>query len=245
MLKKGEIGFDRRLKLPWVDLTADLVSQGLPPTEIRQNLSRHLEGVLAESGDRGARSKTITVLCRMWCEDGSIVDPLRHEAIHLRQEVQARDHVWLHTGLAIATYPFFLSAMETLGRLLRLQGDVSLQEATRRICERWGDRERVVRSARHVIQSVRDWCLLDAGPRKGVYVAPKPRPQPSTELAVWLIRAVLLGARREVAPLDDILHSPALFPFDLSITPHQLRQSAKVKMYRQGLEAELIGLPDR
>ena len=245
MLEKGEIGFDRRLKLPWLDLTVDLVSQGLPPTEIRQDLSRHLEGVLAESGERGARSKTITVLCRMWCGDGSIVDPLRREAIHLRQVLQARHHIWLHTGLAIATYPFFLSAMETLGRLLRLQGDVGLQEATRRICERWGDRERVVRSARHVVQSIRDWGLLDTGPRRGVYIAPKPRPQPSTEVGIWLIRAMLLGGRREAAPLDEILHSPALFPFDVSITPHQLRQSDTVKIYRQGLDAELIELADR
>lgn len=221
-----------------------MVSQGLPPGEIRRSLSRHLEEVLAESGERGARSKTITVLCRMWCEDGSIVDPLRREAIHLHQELQVRDHIWLHTGLAIATYPFFLSAMETLGRLLRLQGDVSLQEATRRICERWGNRERVIRSARHVIQSVRDWGLLDAGPRKGVYVAPKPRPQPSTELGIWLIRAIVLGARREVVPLDEILQSPALFPFDLSISPHQLRQSGKVKMYRQGLDVDLVGVAD-
>ena len=164
---------------------------------------------------------------------------------HLRQELQARDHIWLHTGLAIATYPFFLSAMETLGRLLRLQGDVSLQEATRRICERWGDRERVVRSARHVIQSVRDWGLLETGPRKGVYTAPKPRSQPSTELGIWLIRAMLLGGRREAAPVDEVLHSPALFPFDLSVTPHQLRQSPRVKIYRHGLDAELIALVDR
>lgn len=152
--------------------------------------------------------------------------------------------MWLHTGLAMATYPFFLSTMETLGRLQRLQGDVSLQEATRRICERWGDRERVARSVRHVIQSIRDWGLLEMGGRKGVFTACKPRPQPSKELAVWLIRAVFLGGRRQVVPLGEILHSPALFPFELSITPHQLRQSGKVKMYRQGLDAELIARAD-
>ena len=240
MIEKGDIGFDRRLKLAWLDLTADLVADGRPAIEIRQVLSQHLGGVLAESGTRGARSKTITVLCRLWCDDGSIVDPLRREAIHLRQDLQARDHIWLHTGLAMATYPFFLDAMETLGRLLRLQGDVGLQEATRRICERWGDRERVVRSARHVIQSVRDWGVLETGPRKGVYTAPKPRPQSSTEVGIWLIRAILLGGRRDAAPLDEILHSPALFPFDVSVTPHQLRQSTKVKMYRHGLDVDLI-----
>lgn len=241
MIEKGEIGFDRRLKLAWLDLTADLVGQGLPAPEIRQALSRILEGVLAESGSRGARSKTITVLCRLWCGDGSAVDPLRHEALRFRQDLPRKESVWLHAGLAIATYPFFLSTMETLGRLLRLQGDVGLQETTRRVCEQWGDRERVIRSARHVIQTVRDWGLLDATPRKGVYTAPTPRPLPTTDLGVWLVRAFLVGARRDVAPLDEVLTSPALFPFRLSsITAHQLRHSGKIRLHRHGLDKELI-----
>lgn len=241
MIEKGEIGFDRRLKLPWLDFTADLVAQGRPTAEIRQVLSQHLEGVLAESGTRGARSKTITVLCRLWCDDGSAVDVLRHDAIRLRQDVPRKDAVWLHTGLAIATYPFFLSTMETLGRLLRLQQDVSLPEATRRVCEQWGDRERVARSARHVIQTVRDWGLLEATPKKGVYTAPEPRPLTHIELGIWLLRTLLVGARREMAPLTEITGSPAIFPFSLSaITPHQLRQSKSIRLVRHGLDEELI-----
>lgn len=240
MLDKGEIGFDRRLKLAWLDMTASLVAQRLPPKEIRENLARYLKGQIAESGKRGARSKTITVLCRIWCEDGSNVDPLRREAVHLRQDLREGDSVWLHTGLAMATYPFFLSTMEALGRLQRLQGDVSLQEATRRVCERWGDRERVARSVRHVIQSIRDWGLLETEKVKGVYFPPKPRRQPSIELGIWLVEAVFLGTRREVVPLGEILSSPALFPFDLSVTPDRLRRSGKVRMYRQGLDTDLI-----
>lgn len=243
MIEKGEIGFDRRLKLPWLDFTADLVAQGRPTAEIRQALSQHLEGVLAESGTRGARSKTITVLCRIWCDDGSAVDPLRHDAIQFHQELPPKDTVWLHTGLAIATYPFFLSTMETLGRLLRLQQDVSQQEATRRVCEQWGDRERVARSSRHVIQTVRDWGLLDATQQKGVYIAPAARVLPSTELGVWLIRAVLVGTRRDVIPLNDIHNSPALFSFRLStVTVHHLRQSKQICLIRHGLDEELISL---
>lgn len=243
MIEKGEIGFDRRLKLPWLDFTAGLVAQGRSAAEIRQALSQHLEGVLAESGTRGARSKTITVLCRLWCEDGSVVDSLRHDAIRFRQEVTRKDAVWLHTGLAIATYPFFLSTMETLGRLLRLQQDVSLQEATRRVCEQWGDRERVARSARHVIQTVRDWGLLEATPKKGVYAAPEPRPLPSIDLGVWLLRALLVGARRTMAPLAEIVGSPAVYPFLLKpLVPHHLRQSEQIRLVRHGLDEDLIGL---
>lgn len=245
MIEKGEIGFDRRLKLPWLDFTADLVTQGRSAAEIRQTLSQHLEGVLAESGTRGARSKTITVLCRLWCDDGSAVDPLRHDAIRLRQEYPRKDAVWLHTGLAIATYPFFLSTMETLGRLLRLQQDVSLQEATRRVCEQWGDRERVARSARHVIQSVRDWGLLDATPKKGIYVAQDTRRLPNPDLGIWLLRTILVGARRNMAPLAEIIGSAALFPFRLSLLPpHLLRQSKQIRLIRHGLDEEMVSIAD-
>jgi len=241
MIEKGEIGFDRRLKLTWLDLTADLVAQGLSPAEIRRALAEHLEGVLAESGTRGARSKTITVLCRLWCDDGSAVDPLRHDAIHMRQDLTRKDSVWLHTGLAIATYPFFLSTMETLGRLLRLQRDVSLQEATRRVCEHWGDRERVARSARHVLQTIRDWGLLKDTLRKGVYEAGPARLLPSSDLGIWLIRALLAGSRRSLLPLKELLHSPALFPFDFSsLDVHRLRRSKELRVHRHALDEELI-----
>jgi hypothetical protein len=245
MIEKGGIGFDRRLKPAWLDLTADLVAQGLSPAEIRRALAEHLEGVLAESGTRGARSKTITVLCRLWCDDGSAVDPLRHDAIHIRHDLARKESVWLHTGLAIATYPFFLSTMETLGRLLRLQQDVSLQEATRRICEQWGDRERVARSARHVIQTVRDWNLLADTPKKGVYESGERRPLPSSDLGIWLIRALLTGSRRNLVPLNEVLHSPALFAFNCSsIDVHQLRRSKKIRIHRHGLDEELISVTD-
>lgn len=241
MIEKGEIGFDRRLKLPWLDFTADLVGRGASPADVRQSLSQYLEGVLAESGTRGARSKTITVLCRLWCDDGSLVDPLRHDAVQFHRELPRKDSVWLHTGLAIATYPFFLSTLETLGRLLRLQQDVSLQEATRRVCEQWGDRERVARSARHVIQTVRDWGLLESTSKKGVYVSPEPRPLPQINLGIWLVRALLAGARRDIAPLAEVLGSPAIYPFQVSIiAPHHLRQSERIRLIRHGLDEELI-----
>ncbi len=241
MIEKGEIGFDRRLKLPWLDFTADLVAQGRSAPEIRQALSQHLDGVLAERGTRGARSKTITVLCRLWCDDGSIVDQLRHDAVQLHRELPRKDTVWLHTGLAIATYPFFLSTMETLGRLLRLQQDVSLAEATRRVCEQWGDRERVARSARHVIQTVRDWGLLEPTPKKGVYTASAPRSLPQVDLGIWLVRAVLVGGRRDVAPLAEVLGSPAVYPFVLTtLTPHRLRQAKHMHLVRHGLDEDLI-----
>lgn len=49
------------------------------------------------------------------------------------------------------------------------QGTASLSEVVRRTKEKWGDRERVARSARHVLQSVRDWAVLTPGGSAGVY----------------------------------------------------------------------------
>lgn len=242
MIEKAEVGFDRRLKLEWLDSVVDSLSRGLPVKEIRERLARELQGQVAESGERGARSKTITVLCRIWCQDGSCVDGLRREALTLHKDLEGRQRVWLHAGLTFATYPFFLDAMETVGRILRLQGDVSLRAATRRMCERWGDRERVIRSVRHVIQSIRDWGFLDTTPHRGVYVPSIRLPQPSRAVGVWMVRALLVGMRREVVTLREVLLSPGLFPFELSIAPHELRESGKVTLYRQGLDTDLISL---
>jgi hypothetical protein len=68
---------------------------------------------------------------------------------------------------------------------------------------------------------------------------------PQIDLGIWLVRALLAGARRDMAPLAEVLGSPAMFAFDLSaLTLHNMRQSGRLRIIRHGLDGELVSMPE-
>lgn len=161
MKKKKIIGFDRKIELDWIDYTAELVSKGLPESEIRERLARKLSvyGLGASKG--GALSKTITVLTRLWLNVSENIIPLRDKAIDLYKSASDEEKVILHICLAITNYPFFFDVMAQIGRLLKLQDSFSSNQITRRIVEKWGDTQRVKRSVGHVLQTLKLWDVIE------------------------------------------------------------------------------------
>ena len=232
-MKPGEIGFDRRLRREWVDFVADCAAAYVAPDVIRANLHDRLAPSIAESGERGARSKTITVLLRLWVVADPRTEGLRLDAVRLLPTCKPGERLALHWGLAMAVYPFFADVVSSVGRLLRLQPTVSLAEVVRRTKEKWGDRERVARSARHVLQSIRDWAVLKDSGSAGVYEAALPQAELQGDLALWLIEAVLQGSGTSIGSLRQLDRAPALFPFAVSVRSAYLERCSRLELIRQ------------
>ena len=57
--------------------------------------------------------------------------------------------------------PLFFDVMTQIGRLLKLQNSFSSNQITRRIVEKWGDTQRVKRSVRHVLQTLKIWDVIE------------------------------------------------------------------------------------
>ena len=161
MKKKKIIGFDRKIELEWIDYTAELVSNGLPESEIRENLAQKLSVYGLGSSKGGALSKTITVLTRLWLNVSKNIIPLRDKAIDLYKSAINDEKVVLHICLAITNYPFFFDVMTQIGRLLKLQDSFSSSQVARRIVEKWGDTQRVKRSVDHVLQALKLWGVIE------------------------------------------------------------------------------------
>ena len=70
------IGFDRRIRLEWLDAAADGAAAGLAPADLRSSLVRRLEGEVAGGGTpHQARGKTATVLLHVWARVPAGVAP--------------------------------------------------------------------------------------------------------------------------------------------------------------------------
>lgn len=239
--ERRTIGFDRKVRLEWLDATADWAAEGLSAGDLRSRLDRLLEGQVAAGGHRSAREKTKTVLLHIWVEVPSALAPLRDNGLSLLQRCSGRARIPVHWGMCLATYPFFRDVTSAAGRLLRLQGTVALSQVTRRMAETWGERSTVIRATQRLVRSLVLWDVLRETPENGIFTsAPPIQVGGDGEPGAWLVEASLAGSGQQGKPLRSLLSSPALFPFELQVSRRHLDANQRLEIHRQGLDEEMV-----
>jgi hypothetical protein len=167
------IGFDRDVRLDWLDAIAGRLAAGDSPTVAKEVAWNLLEGVVAGAKPRGARDKTLTILARVWANPPAAAVSLRDGALKLLTQASAEERLAIHWAMVCAAYPFFLDVAGLVGKSLSLNGEVALSGLTRRLVEIWGDRSTLRRTARHVVRSMVQWGALQDTEKAGLYLAPQ------------------------------------------------------------------------
>ena len=248
-MKKGHglIGFDRKLKLAWLDGIADMVSQGLSVGEVRRQLDVLLGDAVAGTSPGSAKGKTKTVLVRVWKLVPSGLGEFRDEGLEHLKKSKPDQRIAVHWGMVMAAYPFFATVAAIVGRLLRLQDVVAAAQVRRRAQEQIGDREIVARATQHILRCFVDWAVLEDAGKKGVYRPATPIRLADRQLAVWLIEAALSANCPSSCPLGAVAEIPAMYPFampplansdvlssrGLDLLPHGLGDYVVVRVQRE------------
>ncbi len=233
------VGFDRFIKLEWLDAIAGALQNHEDISEIREQMKEILS-VYYPTYE--ARKKTLTVLSRIWVKIPEEHKPLRDEALSLITEIEEDDRLWLHWGLCLVAYPFFRDVASIVGRLISLQGNTSLSEVRRRLFEQWGQRSKVERSSRHVMRSMVSWEVIKHTDTRGVYEPPPKRDVGASQLQFWLLEALLRSGAAEVIPIDQLFHMPSAFPFSFSVSSSELVRDGRFRVQYEGLDLKMVGL---
>ena len=237
------IGFDRRLKLEWLDHAAAIRVAHDVPTDVRNALDTYLQTRVAGDAKGGARSKTRSVLMRTWALPRIETRELFTSALQLWPHVPVSQRIALHWGLLIANYPFFFDTTTHTGRLLRLQDTVELSQATRRITETWGQRTTVPRAVQRIVRSLVDWKALAQAKERGAFTkSANPIDVTSRDLSRWLVEAVVVASRGKSHSAELAMQHPALFPFVTHVTLSELSTSELVEVVRHGLNESVVVL---
>jgi len=240
-----QIGFSQRIRLEWLEHTANLALAGCDKESVYRALQELLQSQLSVNGKarRGNREKAITILMKVWITVPDGLKTFRDEGLCLLRNLPADDRIAVHWGMSMAAYPFWGTVAETTGRLLRLQGDAVAAQVQRRVRELLGERETVSRAARRILRSYLDWGVLDETTQKGTYRQGTVRAVTDPELVTWLISAILIASGSKSAPLAAITQGPALFPFRLaSPTAKALEESCRLEMFRHAFDKETVVL---
>jgi hypothetical protein len=244
--RTDQIGFSQRVRLEWLEQTANLVLAGNDKAAVNDALQETLNDKVSVGGqaERGNREKIITILLKTWLTVPTELESLRVEGLELLKRVPRRDHLAVHWGMVMGVYPFWSGVAVQVGRLLRLQGSASAAHVQRRVREQYGERETVSRAARRVLRSYLDWGVVQETGEKGIYSAGPSLAVEDSHLIAWLVEAFLHARVNGSAPLKEIIDSPSLFPFRLKPIHAEslLTVSVNLDILRHGLDDDLVML---
>ena len=244
--RKTQIGFSQRVRLEWLEQTANLVLAGNDKTAINDSLQDLLEDRVSVGGRsvRGTREKVITILLKTWFTVPCELEVLRDEGLEILQGLSRKDRIAVHWGMALAAYPFWGAVAAHTGRLLRLQGSAAAAHVQRRVKEEYGERETASRAARRVLRSFIDWGVLHETHDRGVYAQNKQFSVEEPRLVAWMVEASLHACSKGSAATRDLLDSPSVFPFRLSpvSAEHLASLSPRLDILWHGLDHDLVML---
>ena len=236
--KQPLVGFERYVMLDWLDQTAKWVIEGQSPQEVHAAIDEYLH--LLVSGDTSKR-KTKNVLSGAWVKSDGVDPKYKEEAKALYKSATRSEKIAIHYGLFVASYPFFYSLSKILGRLFKLQDDISNLEFYRRCVEVNGDRDSIKRAAARYLQSLAEWGLIDAT-EKAIIKPTQKIKLDNPAIVTWMMASILFSSERDRLSVDEIISDPAWFPFDIHPRGFHFSQSNILEVVHQGVGASLLGL---
>ncbi len=237
------IGYNRTVKLRWLDETVDLFLAGISDADICEALRERLKDELSvgSAAPRGSREKTITLLLKTWVRVPPSLREFRQDGARLLQAVRRSERLPFHWGMTMAVYPFWRIVADVTGRLFRLQGTVGPAQVQRRVKELLREREAVARSTRYVLRAFADWGVIFDSDSKGEYSPAPVLSIADPRVAIWLLEACVLSACDVSVDFNALVNGPSLLPFQVGrVFPEQLIESGRLEVVRHGIESALV-----
>lgn len=209
--KKISIGFDRYIERAWLEQIAQWVAKEKNRDELHEFVDDYLAPFI--NGSTSLR-KTKNVLFGVWVNTSDENELFKQQAIDFLKDCSDDERLAIHWSLSIASYPFFASLVRLIGRLLKLQGDISSKELIRRSVELHGDTESVRRATARLLQSLGQWGVLIPKSDGLFHMAPKIH-LTSSELVTTCLSANLCHKIDGRSSLRELVSDPAWFPFTI------------------------------
>ncbi len=239
------IGFSQLIKPAWLDMTVQQKLEGHSPKLIRAKLDQFLSDQISvgSTAKGNTRQKTVSILSKMWLNVPKPIESFRNDGLILFKRMPKNTQIAVYWGMAMASYPFFATSAEIVGRLLRLQNEISTAQLQKRITEKMGERETIKRAVRQLIRTWVEWGILKPTDKKGQFVATDVLILTNTEMTTWILEGALIASKGDSAILHSLVnYTPALFPFKLSSS--YFIPNERIETFNQGVNDVSVALSD-
>lgn len=239
------MGFKNRVRLEWLDLTAEYELHGKSPAEIRLALNDFLADKVSvgSEGAAGNRAIVLTICTRIWVSPPKHLSALHHAGLELINRLSTSERLPIHWGMSMAVYPFVGQIAAILGKLLQLQQTITMVQIQRRVQEQLGSSEAVTRATRRMVRNFVDWGVLQDTARAGELEATPKINISDPHLVSWLLEAVMLSSGTQTQNLSSLSNSLSLFPYKLIETPASvIETNPRLEVMYHGLNQSMVAL---
>jgi len=239
MLDKN-IGFNRNVKLDWLNAIASYVSETQDQKEIRERL----EAIMLDVEGVETKRKNIDILINIWIKSEEISPGLTAEARNLyKTVVNPNDRLWLHYGLTMMYYPYFREIAMLVGQISRYEDEFTKIMVKEKLISSRGELGSLERSLRYVLSSMKDWGVLAEGKNQSIYITNRKKFKADNQnIETWLLACSLYAHPASQLPFEDLIRLPELFPFSFQSGIDQLRTNNKFIIQRQGAGLVMVEL---
>jgi len=231
------VGFDRTIKVEWLDAVAGKMQNEKDVKVLREYLHDLLKN---EYPTFEARRKTITVLMRIWVFVPQEQINMRDKALQVIGDASLQERLLIHWGMVLLAYPFFRDIVIIVERLCSLQGEFSTSQVARKMQRSWGQRTTVKKAVPRIIRSLYEWGVIEKTTEPGFYVPSAKIENLATDIELWFIEAVLKSGDSDFIALDQLPNISCAFPFSLGLSVSDLFESGKFEVSQQGLNKGII-----
>lgn len=233
------IGFDRMIKLEWLDVIANKKASNFKLAEIKDYLHHQLQ---IEHSKYEARRKTITVLLRIWESIPEEHINQRKEALSLIHDLNQNERLMIHWGMCLLAYPFFRDVIKVINELFSNQKEFHVSQVDRKLIETWGQRTTMIRACRRVVQTLSEWKVISETKKKGVYVPSDKISISNKILHLWFIEAAMRAEDKEFFPIEEILNISCGFPFIINLSISDFERSERFELSQQNINRTMLRL---
>jgi hypothetical protein len=237
------MGIKQVIHLEWVNKLTDLILAGFDEKACRQEMFNVIMTSKSNAISEQSCRTTVGIIISIWFPSDSIVKEYRDRALEALRS-NPKERFLIQWCMIIVTYPVWFQVSRQVGRLLRLQDQITQSQVVSRIVDIYGDKEPVHRKTRYVVRSLINWGVLHESEKLGKYVLGEKHNLEHLKHIGLLIEATIMLSPDRKLPLDILRNEPALFPFVLPAMNSQSIQvnHERVEIYRYGADEVLLQL---
>ena len=150
------VDLSRNIKLPWLQYTADLVSEGLSDAEIKEKINEYLGFEIKSPTNL---RKTREILMNIWVYPNDYSSQLRNEAVELIESVPEYA-VCINWCMMLAAYPVFMDLCKLIGKMSEFQDEITLSQLKAKLFDEWGERSTLYHSIDKLIATLKEFGVL-------------------------------------------------------------------------------------
>lgn len=225
--------FDRFVRYEWAEFVLNEAAQQNSTSQIKTFLIR--QGIAPQSARR-----TANILSNMWFPKDLLYQHLREKALFIMPSLSYNERIALHWGMSLCVFPIFRQTAKTIGALLRIQEVATKQEVITRILGEYSNQITIKRSIERIIQTLFDWGVLEE--RDHGFIKSSPIPLSNAQLIEWLFQAVILQSPDSYLPVQDLIRTNEIFPFEIKMPMLSIFESPSFNIHRDASGEEIIGI---